>query len=332
MNSFSRLISSFFNDYLIRQKGYSPNTLKSYRDSFVSLIGYMDTVKHKKPDSITIKDLDYETINSFLDWLEKEKNVTVSTRNNRLAAIKSFFKYVGFHEPQYLDISSSVREIGKKKTISEPVNYLTIPAIKHFFNSFNFNDRKELRDLCIILLLYESGARVSELCSIRRNELRTEKPYNLILHGKGNKDRLVPVDPAVIELIEKYISEYDVQNNCFLFFNSRKEKLTREGVNHILKKHFQQAKNNNPSLYPDNISAHCLRHSKAMHLLENGVNLVYIRDLLGHTSVTTTEIYSKANPEIKRKYLEAAANGLNIDIDYSQQEKNELLSWLKNNI
>ena len=332
MNSFPKLISSFFNDYLIRQKGYSPNTLKTYRDSFVLLIEFMDAVKHKKPESLAVEDLDYKTINSFLDWLENEKNVTVSTRNNRLAAIKSFFKYVGFHDPQYLDISSSVREIGKKKTVSEPMNYLTIPAIEHFFKSFDFNDRKELRALCIILLIYESGARVSELCGIRRNDLRTEKPYNLILHGKGNKDRLVPIDSAVIQLIEKYISEYHVRNDDYLFFNSRKEKLTREGVNHILKKHFQQARINNPHLYPDHISAHCLRHSKAMHLLENGVNLIYIRDLLGHTSVTTTEIYSKVNPEIKRKHLEAAANNLSIDLGYSEEKKSELLLWLKNNI
>ncbi len=212
------------------------------------------------------------------------------------------------------------------------MNYLTIAAAKHFFKSFDQNDRKQLRALCIILLLYESGARVSELCNIRRYNLRTDKPSTLLLHGKGNKDRLVPIDAAVTKLIKEYISAYHIQNNDFLFFNSRKEKLTREGVNHILKKHFKAARKNNPALYPEKISAHCLRHSKAMNLLENGVNLIYIRDLLGHTSVTTTEIYSKVNPEIKRKHLETAAKCMDIDVTYSEQEKSELLLWLKNSI
>ena len=332
MNNFPRLLSSFFNEYLVAQKGCSSNTLKTYRDSFVLLLEYMNKVKHRNPDSISIKDLDYDTVNGFLDWLETDKNCCVSTRNNRLAAIKSFFKYVGYHEPEYLDISTSVREINKKNSLSKAMNYLTIPALEHFIGSFDSNDRKELRALCIIILLYESGARVSELCNIRRYELRTSKPYTLLLHGKGRKDRLVPIDETVIKLMEKYISEFDVLNDDYLFSNCRKERLTREGINHILKKHFSKARKQNPELYPENLSAHCLRHSKAMHLLENGVNLIYIRDFLGHTSVTTTEIYSKVNPEIKRKHLEAAANNLNIDLEYSKNEESELINWLKNNI
>lgn len=183
-----------------------------------------------------------------------------------------------------------------------------------------------------MLLLYESGARVTELCNVRRYDLHLEKPYTMILHGKGDKIRSVPLDGFVADVISNYIQKYRVDDNDFLFFNTRRERLTREGVNYIVHKYFERARLKEASIYPAAISAHCLRHTKAMHLLENGVNLIYIRDLLGHTSVTTTEIYSKANPEVKRKHIEDASRIRDISLDYSKEEKEELLEWLKNSI
>lgn len=120
------------------------------------------------------------------------------------------------------------------------------------------------------------------------------------------------MDGLVVDTISNYIQKYEVHDDDFLFFNARRERLTREGVNYIVRKYFERARMDAVSMYPPAISAHCLRHSKAMHLLENGVNLVYIRDLLGHASVTTTEVYSKANPEVKRKHLEDASHRINI--------------------
>ena len=145
-------------------------------------------------------------------------------------------------------------------------------------------------------------------------------------------NRIVPIDKSIITLINRYITMYDVKSDEYLFFNSRRQKLTRKGIDYIVEKNFYIAKEQNPNLFPGTISPHCLRHSRAMHLLENGVNLIYIRDLLGHTSVTTTEIYSKANPEIKRKHIEESSAQL-IDVsDYDDTQKNDLLDWLRNNI
>ena len=332
MNDFSYLLNDYFTDYLTNKKGVSNNTLKTYRDCFVYLIQFLDEVKKIKPSKITISTFNFDLINEFLDYLETNKGVSASTRNNRLAAIKSFFKYVGYRMPEYLNIVSTIRGIPKKSYSQKEINYLTIEATKHLLNSFNLNSKKEYRCFSIILLLYESGARVSELINIKKRDIRLDKPYTLVLFGKGNKYRRIPIDPTVIEVIKKYIELYNVKNDEYLFFNSRREKLTREGVNSILNKYFLKAKNKNSSLYPDHISVHCLRHSKAMHLLENGVNLIYIRDLLGHTSVTTTEIYSKANPEIKRKHIEEVSKLQNINLNYSKKQKDELLDWLKNNI
>lgn len=332
MNDFSYLLSNYFADYLTNKKGVSNNTIKTYRDCFVSLIKYLEKVKKIKPNKITISMFDFNLINDFLDYLETDKGISVSTRNNRLAAIKSFFKYVGYKKPEYLNLVSSIREISKKKYCQKEMNYLTIEAIKHLLNSFNLKDKKEYRCFCIILLLYESGARVSELINIKKRDFRFDKPYTLVLFGKGNKYRRIPIDPTVIEAIKTYVSLFNITDNEFLFLNSRREKLTREGVNAILNKYFLRVKIENSSIYPDNISAHCLRHSKAMHLLENGVNLIYIRDLLGHSSVTTTEIYSKANPEIKRKHIEEVSKLQNFNLNYTNEKENELLDWLKNNI
>ena len=210
------------------------------------------------------------------------------------------------------------------------MNYLTVQAFEFLISIFNKRDLKQLRDMCIILLLYESGARVSELINIKVIEFRQTTPHTLILHGKGNKTRIVPIDSSVASLLTRYISLYNVSDQEYLFFNSRREKLTREGVNYILQVYFKKAKELRPDLFPVTISPHCLRHSKAMHLLENGVNLIYIRDLLGHVSVTTTEIYSKANPEIKRKHItEASKQLIGDDNGYSDEEKDELLNWLK---
>ena len=332
MNNFSKLLSDYFVKYLTNQKNVTVNTIKTYRDAFVLLLEFMLTTKSIKSDKLKISDFSYETINEFLDWLETHKSVSISTRNNRLAAIKSFFRYVSYVDPIHLNICSSILSIQKKKCSSKTMNYLSVDAYIDFINGFNKNNLKELRDLCIVLLLYESGARVSELINIKKEDIHLEKPYTVILHGKGRKIRSVPLDYSVIDVLKRYIKLYDISNDDYLFFNARREKLTREGVNYILQKHFEIAKENNKLLYPNTISPHCMRHSKAMHLLENGVNLIYIRDLLGHSSVTVTEIYSKANPEVKRKHILEAANRMEVNDDYNTEDKEELLEWLKHNL
>lgn len=330
-NDFSRLLSDFFLKHLPTERGFSINTIKNYRDTFVQLIEYL-SMNDINPDKIAMDDIGYETIINFLNWLENTKKVSTSTRNNRLAGIKSFFKYVSYHEPKHLHLCSLILEINQKKTASVPMNYLTVYALKGLLKVFNQDNKKELRDFCIILLLYESGARVSELIGIKTYEVRLSSPSTVVLHGKGSKTRIVPIDESVANTISKYIAAYNVRREEYLFFNSHREKLTREGINHILQKYYNKARSINPSIYPEKISPHCLRHSKGMHLLENGVNLIYIRDLLGHASVTTTEIYSKANPEIKRKYLLEASEKLIDEEDYTLEEKAVLLDWLKEKI
>lgn len=329
MSEFAKLLNDFFNKYLCVQRGVSSNTIKAYRDCFVQLLQYLKAERHLRPDRIKMEDIDANTILLFLDWLEEVRQVSVTTRNSRLAAIKSFYRYVSFNEPKYLDRCSTILGLPQKKAETKPVNYLTVDAFKYLLSVFDCTNVRQFRDLCIISLLYESGARVSELIHIKTVDLRQQPPYTVILHGKGNKTRIVPLDKSIAKMLTKYIQRNGLYGDDYLFFNSRKERLTREGIAYILQTYFKKAKAQCPYLFPETISPHMLRHSRAMHLLENGVNLVYIRDLLGHASVTTTEIYAKANPEAKRKHIEAATKDLiGEHRDYNGREKDRLLTWL----
>ena len=332
MNEFSVLLNDFFVKYLAKSKGVSDNTSKNYRDTFVQLLLFLEEKKKIAPCKVNLDTLGYEMVNEFLDWLESERNVSISTRNNRLAGIKSFFQYISRCRPERIAQCSEILSISAKKCVSKPMNYLTIDAYKALLQVFDDKSKTSLRELCIVSLLYESGARVTEFINIKAYEIRTTIPATLVLHGKGNKTRIVPIDKSIIALINRYIAMYDIKSDEYLFFNSRRQRLTRKGIDYIVEKNFSIAKEKRPDLFPNTFSPHCLRHTRAMHLLQNGVNLIYIRDLLGHTSVTTTEIYSKANPDIKRKHIEEASAQL-IDVsDYDDTKKDDLLDWLINNI
>lgn len=333
MREFPQLLSDFFGRHLRSRGGMSENTARTYRDAFVRLLEYMRDVRHVAPSEVTMSDLGSETICSFLDWIESDLGASTSTRNNRLAAVRSFFRFVATAEPAHLGQCAEVLGIPKKREASRPPSYLTADAVRHLLSLPDQSDPRQLRALCVIALLYESGARVSELCAVTARELRLGPPSTLLLHGKGGKDRIVPIDPSVADLLRRYAEAYGVTQDEPIFFNARRGRLTREGVSYILRSWFSKARGLRPDLYPDKVSPHCLRHSRAMHLLEAGVNLVYIRDLLGHSSVVTTEVYARANPEVKRQHIErAGAKVLTGAPDYDEATRDDLLSWLRSGI
>ena len=333
--SLSATITSFFTVHLSKVMGYSDNTIKSYRDTFVLLFNYADE-KHLCPKGrISIDIFKKENIIAFLDWLEDSRNVSISTRNQRLAALKSFSKYASTNEIEYLDIFQQILNIKPKKGISKTVSYLSVDAVALLLKQPESNTRNGLRDLALLSLLYESGCRVQELIDVKQGDLSLNVPATISVIGKGNKVRIIPLSSNMISIIRKYICENEISSpDQYLFTNRQNAPLTRSGIKYILGKYVTKAKSVDPTLFGnENVHPHVLRHSKAMHLLESGVNLIYIRDFLGHSSVTTTEIYAKSNPEIKRKFLEEAALNIDSGIDkYSEKEKQTLLDWLKNNI
>lgn len=333
--SLSSLITTFFTEYLSNVMGYSENTIKSYRDTFILLFSYADE-KHLCPKGRIVIDIfKKENILSFLDWLESTRNASVSTRNQRLAALKSFCKYASANAIEYLDIFQQILNIKPKKGTSKTVDYLSVDAISALLKQPDLTAKTGIRDLALLSLLYESGCRVQELIDTKVGDISLSVPATITVTGKGNKVRIIPLSTNLIAIIRKYMNEYQKTNPAhYLFTNRQNVPLTRSGVKYILDKYASKAKNVDATLWVNtNVHPHVLRHSKAMHLLESGVNLIYIRDFLGHSSVTTTEIYAKSNPEIKRKFLEEAALNIDSGIDkYSEKEKQGLLEWLKNNI
>ncbi|QIU94259.1 site-specific integrase [Bacteroides faecium] len=331
---FARHLANFLTKYLPSERGSSKNTIIAYRDTFILLFHYMEQEKHIKPKKICLNDLNKDNIVDFLYWLEISKGNSVKTRNARLAAIRSFFDYLQYLEPANIFEYQRVMSIHVKKTEKKVMKYLTTEGIRLLLKQPDQKTWRGRRDLAMIALMYDIGARVQEIADITIGSIRLSEPYTITITGKGNKTRIVPMMKEQMKLLIQYMQEKQLlQNNCRptpLFFNSRNEKFTRAGISYILQKYLRMACQENPSLIPEGISCHSLRHSKAMHLLQAGVPLIYIRDLLGHESVVTTEVYARADSLQKRKALENAFEKVSDTSELPIWETSkDLLRWLK---
>lgn len=330
---FSKYISDFISKYLPNEKGASSNTITAYRDTFVLLLTFIQSEKHVKLEKLTLEKIKKETIIEFLDWIQTHRKCSNSTRNSRLAAIHSFYRYLQYESLDHFHECQKILSIKFKKTSQENINYLTTEGIKLLLKQPDTTTSRGRRDLALLSLMYDSGARVQEIIDLTPSMLRLNKPATIKIVGKGNKARLVPMLDAQVDHLKNYLKENRLNepfaNMYPLFFNSRKEKLTRAGVHHIVQKYSKTARKENNQIIPEKISCHSLRHSKAMHLLQAGVNLVYIRDILGHVSIQTTEIYARADSKQKRKALEKAYVNLNPDEEPMWAKDENIIAWLK---
>jgi site-specific recombinase XerD len=331
--NFSEYISDFISRYLPNEKGASTNTIAAYRDTFVLLLNFTEKEKQVKIEKLTLEKITKETIIEFLDWIQRERKCSNATRNSRLAAIHSFYRYLQYESLDYLHECQKILSVKFKKAKKESMTYLTVDGIKLLLQQPDTTTSRGRRDLTLLSLIYDTGARVQETIDLTSSMLRLNKPATIKIVGKGNKARLVPMLDAQTEHLKNYLKEYRLNepfaNMYPLFFNSRKEKLTRAGINHIVQKYAKKARKENGMIIPENISCHSLRHSKAMHLLQAGVNLVYIRDILGHVSIQTTEIYARADSKQKREALEKAYLNINPDEAPIWTKDENLVTWLK---
>lgn len=314
VTDFAEYLESYFVDYLAAEQGVSKHTIRSYRDTFVLLIDYMCDNQNFSVNKLSMRDFSRDRIIGFLDWLESSRNNGISTRNQRHACIRSFFEYMERKDPTKLATWQSIRSIKSKKSPGTAVNHLTVEAVKCLLAQIPTKTRCGRRNLTMLSLLYESGARVQELVDFTPSSIRLDKPAFILLHGKGDKTRIVPLMDQQVEILEMYLKENYLntisKSEKPLFFNRSGAKLTSSGITYILKKYASMARMVHPELIPEKISPHILRHSKAMHLLQAGVNLVYIRDILGHVTIQSTEIYARADSKLKRKSLEKASRDI----------------------
>jgi len=331
VNSLAYLITKYFGEHLPLQVGASPNTIRSYRDTMVQFLEYIG--RDRPRAAVGLKDLDEASVSRFLLHLEKDRNVSAVTRNQRLAAIHSFVRYVQRKELSCYDQCSRVLSISFKKADQKPMGYLAVEEVRLLLSVPDSSTKKGIRVLAILAMLYETGARVQELADLTPSQIQISKSPRVELHGKGRKVRLIPISPDVASIVGKYMTIHGVSDpGAPLFANSQGKKLSRAGVQHIIDKYVTLAKVRDGSMFRIKVTNHTFRHSKAVHLLEAGVNLVYIRDFLGHSSVTTTEVYAKISPVIKKRHLLEHSVVLGDGGKYSLSEKNNLLEWLRNNI
>lgn len=330
---FAQCLHNFFNNYLTKNRNASHNTLSSYSYSFSLFLKYMKEKKSILPHKLCLSELNAVNVQGFLNWLEEERKNSIATRNQRLGAIHSFCRFLEVDYPQYLTNIQDVLNIQLKKGPKAMINYLSHDGIKLLLEQPNRKNKNEYRDLMILTILYDAGVRASEITEIKVGDLFLQNPASVRVHGKGGKYRQIPLMPQVVALLKKYLNSRKNLNlnreSEYLFINPSGEKLTRGGITYILQKYGARARNINSTLIPDKLTPHCLRHSKAMHLLQSGVNLVYIRDFLGHADIKTTEIYAKADPEMMRSALEKAYTAIEPKIERDWNHDDDLMEWLK---
>jgi site-specific recombinase XerD len=296
------------------------------------LLRYCRDIRGIAPERLELEQINNFLVLDFLKYLEQKRQCQVSTRNYRLAAIHAFFRYLQTEEPQRLLQCQHILTIPFKRHTKPTVNYLPPEDLKTVLAQPDLNTREGRRDAVLLSLLYDTGARVQEIIDLSVRDVRLQPPAQVKLFGKGRKMRAVPIIEPTVRLLMEYLQERQLNRpECAenpLFSNRFGFRLSRSGVRYILQKYTAQVKANNPQLR-ESISPHVLRHSKAMHLLQAGVPLVVIRSILGHADVGTTEVYAKADLEMKRKALEKVANVSPAPAVASWQTNKNLLDWLK---
>lgn len=326
MTSFDAHVTAFFSTYLPNVKGASPHTIRSYRDAAAQFIAYAADSAGKRIEELGMADVGGDTLEAFLGHLESDRGASVATRNQRLAAIHALFRYIQRRDPAWLEACNGALAVEEKRCPAPRIGYICIDGMRAVLAQPDPGTRDGLKHLALLSLLYESGARVQELVDIRTCDLSASYAV-VVLHGKGGKVRSAPIGKDVASILKRYVETARPDPEGPLF-PGRNGKMSRSGVRYLVEKYAAMARDVGAEV-PAKVTPHTWRHSRAMHLLEAGVNLVYIRDLLGHASVTTTEIYAKANPEMRRKAIEERSGGIAPAAAYTEGEKEDLLSWLK---
>ncbi len=330
-NDFLDYLELFFSKYVFLQRGLSPNTISSYSDAFLMFFRYCDQIKRIKPHKITFEVMNKQIVVDFCNWLESEMRNSTATRNQRLTAIHALFRYIQVESPEHMALCRDILSIRMKKTQQTPPKYLSVEAIKKILSLPGTKTKEGIRDLAVLALLYDSAARVQEVIDLCVGDISFNRQPVVRVVGKGNKVRSIPILPETANILKLYIKNNHLEEpRQALFTNRSGLKLSRMGVSYILDKYVTKVRDESPDLIPILVTPHVLRHSKATHLLTAGVNLIYIRDLLGHSSVTTTEIYATSNPDFLRKAIEKASLKTPCkDNYYSKKEKRDLTEFLK---
>lgn len=305
MTTLGTLIVSFFRNYLANQKGYGPNTITSYADCIKLLLSYSCQRLNVSFDELRLEMITDQLILDFLDHLEDDRSNDPKTRNQRLGTIKTFFRFLALQEPMAGVVCERVSAISAKKSDHKVIVALDNDEVKAILVTTESHTLKGARDQALLMLLYNTGARVQELVDLDLSDLRMEKPLQVILTGKGRKQRIVPLYEETIAAIRHYLKrrEHAGIDHKAMFINSHGKRITRFGIRHIISKHVALAAPKCPSLQGKNVTPHTYRHTTALHLIQNGVDISVVKEWLGHADIKTTSLYVNIDMEMKRRAL-----------------------------
>ncbi len=320
------LLQNFFVDFLCTQKRASPQTIASYRDTFRLLLEFIRERHSTEPVAVRVSDLDVPVILAFLDHLEYARHNSVRSRNLRLAAIRSFFRVVALRDPASVNQAYRVLAIPVKRADHQVVKALSRAEVDAILATPDLIGWSGRRDHALLLTMYNSGARVSEIITLEQSQCCFGTSNSLHLHGKGRKQRSVPLWSKTARALSAWFRELAGRNHGLAFPSARGRKLTRNGVDYILQQAVTRASLNCPSLCDKKITPHSLRHTTATHLLQSGVDISVIALWLGHESTQTTHIYLEADLETKERALnKLAPAGVEVP---RYRAKDEVLAFL----
>ncbi len=297
-------VQAFFAEHLCQHKRVSSQTIARYRDPFRLLLTFVKETTGQEPSALHLQDLDAPVVLRFLDYLERQRGHTIRSRNARLAAIRSFARFLALRDPESLAITTRVLAIPSKRTDKKLIGYLTRPEVEALLAAPDRSSWGGRRDYALLLTLYNSGARVSEMTTLQRKQVCFGPPTFLQLTGKGRKERTVPLWPQTRQVLQAWCEELGDRADPMAFPSARGRPLSREGVDYLLQKAVQKAARVCPSLSMKRITPHVMRHTTALHLLQSGVDIAVIALWLGHESIETTHVYLEVDLAHKEQALQ----------------------------
>ena len=300
---FPRLLAMFFTKRLIEQRQASPHTIASYRDTFRLLVHYAQRTLKKPPADLALDDIDSAFVGDFLSHLENERCNSPRTRNSRLAAIHSFFRYVALHEPQHAALAQQILAMPSKRYTRRPVAFLDHDEITAMLQAPDLQTPSGRRNRTLLLVAVQTGLRASEIIRLHCEDVQLGVGAHLRCHGKGRKERYVPLRKDTTTQLRAWLKERHGEPGDPVFPNQQGRSLTHDSLDYLLAKNLAIAQTQCPSLKKKRVTPHCLRHTAAMSLLHSGVDRAVIALWLGHESVETTYVYLHADLKLKEKAM-----------------------------
>jgi integrase/recombinase XerD len=303
MSSLAPALEAFFTDRLLKQRRVSPHTIAAYRDTFRLLLGFAQAQLGKPPAQLDLADLGPALIGAFLDHLERHRHNSIRTRNARLAAVHSFFRFAALREPAHAAMIQQVLAIPPKRCERTLITFLTRPEIDALLAAPDRSGWIGRRDHALLLTLIQTGLRVSELTQLRCQDTELGTGAHLRCHGKGRKDRITPLTTQTAAVLRTWLREHDATPAHPLFPTRRGGPLSRDAVEFLLTKYAATAAQHCPTLRSKKLSPHVLRHTTAMQLRQAGIDISVIALWLGHENIETTQVYLHADLALKEQAL-----------------------------